>query len=117
VQWRSRLYGFSALYTTRFYCKSNGDNENVKIIVNFKLGKRDVNCSVSIALVYELEDRDSRVRFPAGAGNLSLHLRVQNGSGAHTASYQIGTRALSLGVKRPGREADHSPPPSTEVKE
>jgi hypothetical protein len=25
--------------------------------------------------------------------------------------------ALSLGVKRPGREADHSPPPSTEVKE
>jgi hypothetical protein len=25
--------------------------------------------------------------------------------------------ALSLGVKRPGREADHSPPPSAEVKE
>jgi hypothetical protein len=25
--------------------------------------------------------------------------------------------ALSLGVKRPGREADHSPPSSTEVKE
>jgi hypothetical protein len=24
---------------------------------------------------------------------------------------------LSLGVKRPGREADHSPPPSAEVKE
>jgi hypothetical protein len=23
--------------------------------------------------------------------------------------------ALSLGVKRPGREADHSPPPSAEV--
>jgi hypothetical protein len=27
------------------------------------------------------------------------------------------TRALSLGVKRPGREADHSPPSSAEVKE
>jgi len=26
------------------------------------------------------------------------------------------TRALSLGVKRPGREADHSPPSSTEAK-
>jgi hypothetical protein len=26
-------------------------------------------------------------------------------------------RALSLGVKRPGREADHSPPSSAEVKE
>jgi hypothetical protein len=24
---------------------------------------------------------------------------------------------LSLGVKRPGRETDHSPPPSAEVKE
>jgi len=27
------------------------------------------------------------------------------------------TGALSLGVKRPGREADHSPPSSAEVKE
>jgi hypothetical protein len=26
------------------------------------------------------------------------------------------TEALSLGVKRPGREADHSPPSSAEVK-
>jgi hypothetical protein len=26
-------------------------------------------------------------------------------------------RSLSLGVKRPGRESDHSPPPSAEVKE
>jgi hypothetical protein len=30
---------------------------------------------------------------------------------------QLVTGALSLGVKRPGREADHSPPPSAEVKE
>jgi hypothetical protein len=28
----------------------------------------------------------------------------------------MGTRALSLGVKRPRREADHSPPSSAEVK-
>jgi len=26
-------------------------------------------------------------------------------------------RALSLGIKRPGCEADHSPPPSAKVKE
>jgi hypothetical protein len=37
-------------------------------------------------------------------------------NGAHPASYPMGTRALSLGVKRPGREADHSPPSSAEVK-
>jgi hypothetical protein len=28
----------------------------------------------------------------------------------------MGTRALSLGVKQPGREADHSPPSSAEIK-
>jgi hypothetical protein len=40
--------------------------------------------SVSIALGCGLDDRGSRVRFPAGAGNFSLHHRVLNGSGAHT---------------------------------
>jgi hypothetical protein len=44
-------------------------------------------------LLYEaLGDRGSRVRFPAGARNLSLHHRGQNGSGAHPASYPMGTR-------------------------
>jgi hypothetical protein len=33
-----------------------------------------------------------------------------------TASYPIGTGGLSLGVKRPEREADHSPPSSAQVK-
>jgi hypothetical protein len=41
--------------------------------------------SVGIALGYGLDDRVFRVRFPAGAGNFSLHHRVQNGSGAHPA--------------------------------
>jgi hypothetical protein len=54
---------------------------------------------------------------PGGAENLSLHHRIQNGSGVHSPSYAIGTRALFLGAKRPGREADHSPPSSAEVKE
>jgi hypothetical protein len=64
-----------------------------------------------------LDDRGSRVRFPAETGNFSLHHRVQNGSGAHPASYPTGTRDSFPGVKRPGREADHSPPSSAEVKE
>jgi hypothetical protein len=34
-----------------------------------------------------------------------LHV-VQIGSRAHPASYAMGTEALSLGVKRPGLEAD-----------
>jgi hypothetical protein len=69
-------------------------------------------------LGYGLDDRSSRVRFPAGVENFSLHHRVQNGSGAHPASYAMSTRgSTSLEVKRPRREADHSPPSSAEVKE
>jgi hypothetical protein len=55
--------------------------------------------SVGIALGYELDDRGSRVRFPAGAGNFSLYHRVQNGSGAHAASYPTDTRGSFPGGK------------------
>jgi hypothetical protein len=44
-------------------------------------------------------ERGSRVRFPAGAGNFSLHHRVQNGSEVHLASYPIGTRGFFPGDK------------------
>jgi hypothetical protein len=81
------------------------------------LVEKSSDSSVSIALGYGLDDRGSRVRFPAGAGNFSLHHRVQNDSGARPASYPIGTRGSFPGGKTAGREADHSPPPSTEVKE
>jgi hypothetical protein len=40
--------------------------------------------------------------FPAGAGNFSLHHRVQNGSGAHPASYPMGTRGSFPGSKAAG---------------
>jgi hypothetical protein len=54
-------------------------------------GKSRVS-SVGIALSYGLDYRGSRVRLPAGAGNSSLHHRVQNGSGVHLASYSTSTR-------------------------
>jgi hypothetical protein len=69
-----------------------------------------------VVLGYGLDDRGSRARFPAGAGNFSLH-RVQNGSVAHPASYPMGTRGSFPGGKAAGREADHSPPTCAEVKE
>jgi hypothetical protein len=58
--------------------------------------------SVGIALGYRLDDRGSRVRFPEGAGNSSLHYRVQNVSGAHPASYPMGTRVSFPGGKAVG---------------
>jgi hypothetical protein len=48
--------------------------------------------------------------------HISLHHRVQNGSGAHPTSYPMGIRGSFPGVKRPGREADHSPPSRAKVK-
>jgi len=42
-----------------------------------------------------------------GAGNFSLHYCIQS---------SLVPGALSVGVKRPGREADHSPTFSAEVK-
>jgi hypothetical protein len=54
------------------------------------------------------------------SGNFSLHRRVQTGSGAHAASYPMGTRGCFPGggrEKLPVRESDHSTPSSAEVKE
>jgi hypothetical protein len=73
--------------------------------------------SVGIALGYGLDDRGSGFRFLAGAGNFSLHHRVKNDSGTHPASYPMGTRGSFPGVKRPGREAEHSLSSSAKVKE
>jgi hypothetical protein len=80
-----------------------------------KLKSRDG--SVGIALGYGLDDRGSRVRFPALAGNFSLHHRAQNGPGATQLPVQWVPDVLSLGIKRLGRDAEHSPPSNAEVKE
>jgi hypothetical protein len=64
-----------------------------------KMGRES---SVGIALSYGQDDWGSRVRFPAGAGNFSLHHRVQNGSGAHQASHPVGIRGSFPGGKAAG---------------
>jgi len=46
----------------------------------------------------------------------SIRHSVQTGSVAHTSSYSLCTWGISLGIKRPGLEADHSPPSNVEVK-
>jgi hypothetical protein len=64
---------------------------------------------------YGLDDRTGG-RFPEGAGNFSLRHRVHTDSGAHPASYAVGTGGSFPGGNAAGREADHSPPSSAEVK-
>jgi hypothetical protein len=73
--------------------------------------------SGSIVSDYGLDDRAIEVRSPTGAEDFSSSLCVQTGSGAHPASYPMGTGGPFPGDKvRPGRDADHSPPSSAEVK-
>jgi hypothetical protein len=59
---------------------------------------------------------DSRSSIPAGVKDFSPLHNIQSGSGTHPASYPVGTGAVSPEVKRPGCEADQSPPSSADVK-
>jgi len=41
---------------------------------------------------------------------------VKTGFGIHQPSYSVGIWVRSLGVERPDRDADHSPPSSAVIK-
>jgi hypothetical protein len=58
------------------------------------------------------------VRFPAGPSDSFFILHdIQTFPGAHPASYSMCTGVLSPEIKRQEREADHSLPSGTEVKD
>jgi hypothetical protein len=72
--------------------------------------------SGSIVSDYGLDDRAIEVLSPTGT-DFSSSPCVHTGSGAHPASYPMGTGGSFPGGKaRPGRDADHSPLSSAEVK-
>jgi hypothetical protein len=75
--------------------------------------------SVGIATRLRTGSRGSRVRFPGGggAGNFLFTTVSRKSLGPTQPHIQWIPVALSLSVKRPGREADHSPPSSAGVKE
>jgi hypothetical protein len=58
----------------------------------------------------------SGVRIPAGVG-IFLDTVSRPSLGSTQPPIQWVRGCLSLGVKRPGHEADHSPPSSAEVRE
>jgi hypothetical protein len=71
--------------------------------------------AVGIVTGYGLHDLVGRSSSP-GSQEFSFHV-FQTSSGAHPVSYPMGTGdSFSWGVKRQGRETDHSPPSSVEVK-
>jgi hypothetical protein len=84
------------------YCDVISNEVSYTAVMCWRFWQHFVGYSVGIALGYGLDDRGSRVRFPARAGNFSLYHRVQNGSGAHPASYPMGTRGSFPGGKSAG---------------
>jgi hypothetical protein len=71
--------------------------------------------AVGIATGYELDDRGVRVSSPGSGKNFLFCISSRQVLWPTQPYIQRVERALSLGVKRPGREADHSPPTSAEV--
>jgi hypothetical protein len=63
------------------------------------LSVRSRDSSVGIATRLRTGRSAFHDSIPGGAGNFSLHHRVQNGSGAHPASYSMGTRVSFPGGK------------------
>jgi hypothetical protein len=94
------------------------------LCTRFSVSEFGVSCSLLLLLsrvaqsVYCLTmDWTAGVRSPTGAEDFSSNFCIQTGSGAHPASYTVGTGGSFPGGKaRPGRDADHSPPSSAEVK-
>jgi hypothetical protein len=88
----------------------------LRIFIALKKSNASRVSSGSIVSDYGLDDRAIGVLSPAEAEEFSSSLCVQTGSGAHPASCTLGTGGSFPGGKaRPGRDADHSPPSSTEV--
>jgi hypothetical protein len=70
--------------------------------------------AVGIAIGYRLEDQGVGVLIAVGSRIFSTSSRPVLGPTQPPIKWL--SWALSLGVKRPGRETDHSPPVSAEVK-
>jgi hypothetical protein len=80
------------------------------------IAPRIFNLSVGIALGYGLDVQGSRVQFPVGAGTFLFITASRTPLRPTQPPIQWEPGVLSLGVKRPGRKADHSLPSTAEVK-
>jgi hypothetical protein len=82
--------------------------------ISYSCESRD--SSVGIATGYGLDDQRVGIRVPRGGKNFHFSISSRPALGATQPPIQWVPGALSPGVKRPGRKADHSPPTRAEVK-
>jgi hypothetical protein len=95
--WKPKVH-----YRTLVPIRHNFSKINSNIILQSTLRSLRVVAGISQWYRAGLRAGWSGVRVPAGAQNLSLHHRVHNGSGAHPASYPMGTRGFFPGSKATG---------------
>jgi len=100
-------YKYTDVSTERYQEVNRSTDSKVKV-------KKTYSCSWKSRDSSVVDDGASRVRFPVGAGKFSLHHHVQNGSGAHSAFYPMGTGGSFPSGKAAG--AWSWPPSSAEVK-
>jgi hypothetical protein len=84
---------------------------NKYIFITRKISYRDLEFCNKILVISRHSDRRRDMIVDRGKKFLCIH-STQTGCEAHSASYPMGTRAVFLRLKRPRREADHSPQPS-----
>jgi hypothetical protein len=85
-------------------------------IIHLPTSRRSRDSVVGISIGYGLDDRGVWVRVPVRERIFSSPRRPDRLCGPRNLLSNGYRSALSPGVSRPGREADHSPPASTEVK-
>jgi hypothetical protein len=83
--------------------------EYLILVLTIIIGRAAIAQSVSIATGYGLDDQGVGVRVPAGGRIFSSSCRPDRLWGSLSLLWVAR-------VKRPGHEADHSPPTSAEVK-
>jgi hypothetical protein len=100
------------LYLVMYCCKSSIFSS---LFAYFPEYSRD--SSVSIASDYELDDWKIGVRILRGLGIFLFDTASRPALGPTQPHLQKVPGTFSLGIKHPGREADHSSTSSAEVKE
>jgi hypothetical protein len=91
--------------------------ENLRVLWDPKVHYKSHDSSVGIALGYGLDNRNSRFDSRRGLEFFLFTTASRTALGPTQPPIQWAPGALFLGVKRSGREANHSPPFGAEVKE
>jgi hypothetical protein len=110
----SRSNSLSISIATHFFCQYTCMGMLLYNVYLLNAWSRD--SSVGIVTGYGMDDRGCRSSSPGRVKNFPFSTSCRPALGRTQPPIQWVPRAISPEVKRRGREADHSPPTSSEVK-